>query len=43
MWRMLLVSLGFVAIALSACEQTAGLDPAWGNGDYEVVALIASH
>jgi hypothetical protein len=42
MWRirMLLVALGVLTVALSACEQTA-LNPAWGNGDYEVLALIA--
>ena len=43
MWRMLLVSLGFMAMALSACEQTTAFNTPWGDGDYEVVALIASH
>ena len=42
MWRMLLVSLGFLAMALSACEQTTAFNSAWGDGEYEVVALIAN-
>ena len=43
MWRMLVVSLGFMAMALSACEQTTAFNTPWGDGDYEVVALIANH
>ena len=43
MWRILLVTLGFVTVALSACEQTTAFNSAWGDGDYEVVALIANH
>jgi len=39
MWRMLWMALGVLTVAVSACEQTA----AWGNGDYEVVALIANN
>ena len=40
MWRLLLVTFAMFAVALSACEQTA-FDPRWGNGDYEIEALIA--
>jgi len=38
MWRILLLGLGVLTVAVSACEQTTS----WGNGDYEVVALIAN-
>ena len=37
MWRILLLALGVLTVAVSACEQTTP----WGNGDYEVVSLIA--
>jgi hypothetical protein len=39
-WRMLLTALGLLAVAVSACEP-AVLNPTWGNGDYEIEALIA--
>jgi hypothetical protein len=40
MWRIALMSLGILAIALSACEQDV-LIAKPGAGDYEVVALVA--
>lgn len=40
MWRMLLISLGFMTIALTACEQEV-LIAKPSAGDYEVVALTA--
>ena len=40
MWRIALMSLAVLAVALSACEQEVQLaKPA--AGDYEVVALVA--
>jgi hypothetical protein len=40
MWRIALMSLGILGIALSACEQDVQIaKPA--TGDYEVVALVA--
>ena len=40
MWRIALMSLGILAIALSACDQDVQIaKPA--AGDYEVVALVA--
>jgi hypothetical protein len=42
MWRILLITFGFLAVALTACEQTTAFNTPWGNGDYEVVALIAN-
>jgi hypothetical protein len=39
MWRIALMSLAVLAVALSACEQeTLIAKPA---GDYEIVALVA--
>jgi hypothetical protein len=40
MWRMALMSLGILAIALSACDQEVQIAKP-GSGDYEVVALVA--
>ena len=40
MWRIALMSLGILAIALSACEQEVQIAKP-GSGDYEVVALMA--
>ena len=40
MWRIALMSLGVLAIALGACEQDV-LIAKPGAGDYEVVALVA--
>ena len=40
MWRKCLISLGFLAVVLTACDPQqliATADP----GDYEVVALVA--
>lgn len=39
MWRTFLISLGFLTMALTACDQSVQL--AQPHGDYEVVALIA--
>ena len=40
MWRIALMSLAVLAVALSACEQENGIaKPA--AGDYEIVALVA--
>jgi hypothetical protein len=40
MWRIALMSLAVLAVALSACEQEAQIaKPA--AGDYEIVALVA--
>lgn len=42
MWRTALMSLGILAIALSACEREVLIaKPSAGAGDYEVVALVA--
>ena len=40
MWRMALMSLAVLAVALSACEQEVLLAKP-SAGDYEVVALVA--
>ena len=40
MLRLFLVALGLLTVAVSACEPMA-LNPPWGNGDYEIDALIA--
>jgi hypothetical protein len=40
MWWTVLLALGALTVAVSACDQMS-LNPGWGNGDYEVVALIA--
>jgi len=40
MWRIVLLALRALTVAVSACEP-ATFNTAWGNGDYEVVALIA--
>jgi hypothetical protein len=40
MWRIALMSLAVLAVALSACEQEVQLAKP-GAGDYEVVALVA--
>jgi hypothetical protein len=40
MWRMVLMSLGILGIAMSACDQDVQIAKP-GNGDYEVVALVA--
>ena len=40
MWRMALMSLGILGIALSACDQGVQIARP-GTGDYEVVALAA--
>jgi hypothetical protein len=40
MWRIALMSLGILGIALSACEQEVQIAKP-GSGDYEVVALMA--
>jgi hypothetical protein len=40
MWRMVFMTLGLLAVALSACEQDV-LVAKPSAGDYEVVALIA--
>ena len=40
MWRMALMSLGILGIALSACDQGVQIATP-GAGDYEVVALVA--
>src|SRR5262249_30255241 len=42
MWRLTIVSMGFLSLVLSACDQSLFTDSdRYGNGDYEVVALIA--
>jgi hypothetical protein len=39
---MAIVSIGLVSLALAACDQGLFTDTdRFGNGDYEVVALIA--
>jgi hypothetical protein len=40
MWRIALMSLAVLAVALSACEQEAQIAKP-SVGDYEVVALMA--
>jgi hypothetical protein len=40
MWRIALMSLGILGIALSACEQEV-LVAKPSAGDYEIVALVA--
>jgi hypothetical protein len=40
MWRIALMSLGILGIALSACDQDVQIATP-GNGDYEIVALMA--
>ncbi len=40
MWRTFLVSLGFLTVALTACDQEV-LIARPSAGDYEIVALIA--
>jgi hypothetical protein len=40
MWRIALMSLAVLAVALSACEQEVQIAKP-GAGDYEVVALVA--
>jgi len=40
MWRIALMSLGILGIALSACEHEVQIAKP-GSGDYEVVALVA--
>jgi hypothetical protein len=40
MWRIALMSLGILGIALSACEQEVQIAKP-GSGDYEIVALVA--
>jgi hypothetical protein len=40
MWRMALMSLGILGIALCACDQDVQIAKP-GAGDYEVVALVA--
>jgi hypothetical protein len=40
MWRIALMSLAVLAVALTACEQEVQLAKP-GAGDYEVVALVA--
>jgi hypothetical protein len=40
MWRMVLMTLGLLGVALSACEQEV-LIAKPSAGDYEVVALVA--
>jgi hypothetical protein len=42
MWRLAILSIGLVSLVLSACDQQLFVDnDRLGNGDYEVMALIA--
>jgi hypothetical protein len=41
MWRLAIVSMGFLSLVLAACDPEFAGNDRMGNGDYEVVALIA--
>ena len=42
MWRMAILSMGLLSLVLAACDQALFVDnDRFGNGEYEVVALIA--
>jgi hypothetical protein len=42
MWRMALVTVGLLMMLVSACDQDVLIaKPSAGNGDYEVMALVA--
>jgi hypothetical protein len=42
MWRIAILSMGLLSLILTACDQGLFVDnERLGNGDYEVLALIA--
>ena len=41
MWRLAILSMGLLSFALAACDPSLFAGNGWGDGDYEVVALMA--